>query len=116
METVVVTRSKQVPEMTEFSMLTKEGQREYLKKHFPGATPPGGDPLGNTTRNYAAGMLRDQVRLAHLEKLTDLVETFRRGGDPVTSKRVKEEMQRALIRPHDWQTEALDRSYNNDRR
>lgn len=97
-------------------MLTKAGQAAYLQKQFPGAVAPGPDPLTESTPNYASQMLRDKRRQEHLRKWGEAVETFRATGDLVGSARLKEEMQRALIRSYDWRDERIDRTYNNDRR
>jgi len=112
---VVVTERK-APSMSEFQMLTKAGQAAYLQKQFPGRVLPGGDPLTETAPNYASQSLRDKRRLEHLEKFGEAVTTYRAIGDTAGSKRLKEEMQRALIRSYDWRDERIDRSYNNDRR
>lgn len=115
LERLVVTEAK-APNMGEFQMLTKVGQAAYLQKLFPGAVVPGGDPLTETQPNYASQMLRDKVRQEKLRNLSEAVETYRATGDITGSNRLKEEMQRALIRRYDWRDERLDRSYNNDRR
>lgn len=115
LEAFVVTEKKP-PTMEEFQMLTKAGQAAYLQKQFPGAVAPGPDPLTESTPNYASQMLRDKRRQEHLRKWGEAVETFRATGDLVGSARLKEEMQRALIRSYDWRDERIDRTYNNDRR
>ncbi|MCX6956349.1 MAG: hypothetical protein NTV51_29800 [Verrucomicrobia bacterium] len=112
----VVVMEKKAPTMGEFQMLTKEGQAAYLRKQFPGMVLPGGDPLTEAAPNYASQALRDKRRLEHLAKFGEAVETYRALGDQGGSKRLKEEMQRALIRSYDWRDERLDRSVNNDRR
>ena len=115
MEKVVVIEKK-VPTVGEFQILSKAGQAAYLQKQFPGAVVPGPDPLTEATPNYAAQMLRDKIRLERLRDLEETVDTLRATGDIAASNRLKEEMQRALIRRHDWRDERLDRSYNRDRR
>jgi len=115
LETMVVTEQK-VPAMGEFQMLTMAGQTAYLQKQFPGAVVPGGDPLTDVATNYASQMLRDKRRQEALGKWSEAVTTLRGTGDLAGSKRLKEEMQRALIRTYDWRDERMDRSYNNDRR
>lgn len=102
--------------MSEFQMLTGAGQAAYLKKLFPGAVVPGGDPLTETRPNYASLMLREKGRQQNLHALGEAVETFRATGDQVGSERLHDEMQRTLSRQYDWRDERLDRSYNNDRR
>lgn len=112
----VVVSEKKAPTMGEFQMLTKAGQAAYLQKQFPGAVVPGPDPLTETTPNYASQMLRDKRRLETLRHWGDAVATFRATGDITGSNRLKEEMQRALIRSYDWRDERIDRAYNNGRR
>ena len=112
----VVVNEQKVPTMGEFQMLTKAGQAAYLPKQFPGAVVPGPDPLTESTPNYASQMLRDKRRLEALDKWSETVATLRATGDLAGSKRLNEEMQRALIRTYDWRDERLDRSYNNGRR
>ncbi len=112
----VVVTEKKAPGMEEFQILTKAGQAAYLQKQFPGAVVPGKDPLDESTPNYAAQMLRDRRRLEARSRLGEAVETFRATGDLAGSARLKDEMQRALLRRYDWRDERLDRAYNNDRR
>jgi hypothetical protein len=112
----VVVHEEKAPGMSDFQMLTKAGQAAYLQKQFPGAVVPGGDPLTETRPNYASQMLRDKRRQEHLLNFSEAVATFRATGDVAGSNRLKEEMQRTLIRTHDWRDERIDRSYNNDRR
>lgn len=107
---------KKAPNMEEFQMLTKAGQTAYLQKQFPGAVVPGPDPLTESTPNYASQMLRDKRRQENLRKWGEAVETLRATGDLAGSARLKDEMQRALMRRHDWRDERLDRAHNNDRR
>jgi hypothetical protein len=115
LERVVVTEEK-APGMEEFQMLTKAGQTAYLQKLFPGAVTPLKDPLDESTPNFAAQMLRDKRREESLSKWSETIATFRAVGDVTGSNRLKEEMQRALVRSYDWRDERLDKSYNNGRR
>ncbi len=112
----VIVTEKKAPSMEEFQMLTKTGQAAYLQKQFPGAVVPGPDPLTESTPNYASKMLRDKRRQENLRHWGEAVETFRATDDLAGSARLKEEMQRALMRRYDWRDERLDRAYNNDRR
>lgn len=112
----VIVTEKKTPSMSEFQMLTQAGQRAFLNKEFPGMTVPVGDPLGESTPNYASLALRDKVRQTHIRNLEDTVGLYRFTGDVEGGKKLKEEMQRAVIRSYDWRDERLDRAYNNDRR
>ncbi len=112
----VVVHGSKVPDGSEWQMLSPLGKADYLRKRYPGFVVPGGDPLTESTPNYASQMRRDDVRKENLAAMEDTVEIYRVTGDLKRSKELKEEMQRALIRAYDWRTERLDRAYNNDRR
>jgi len=99
---------------TEWEMLTDKGRADLLKKKYRGSTPPG-DPLSNTVRNYAMLRFRDDKRLDDLKAMNDLADTARAAGDLARQKYLKKEIQRALVRPTDWETESMDKSYNNHR-
>lgn len=99
---------------TPWEMLTDKGRAEYLKKKYPGATPPG-DATSERVPNYGLLMFRDDKRLTDLKGMNDLVETARLTGDRAGEKKLKKEIQRVLIRQPDWQTESMDKSYNSYR-
>lgn len=99
---------------TPWEMLSDKGRADYLKKKYPGATPPG-DALSDRVPNYGLLMFRDDKRLADLKSMNDLVDTASATGDLARQKYLKKEIQRVLIRPNDWQTESMDKSYNNYR-
>lgn len=115
MERVIVQGPK-LPTFGELQLLTKEQRASLLKKRYPGAVVPMGDPLTETVPNYAATMLRDDQRLEKIKGLTDTAELYRLSGDHEGEKKIKLESQRSLIRRSDWRTEGMDRSYNNGRR
>ena len=112
----VIVQGPKLPTFGELQLLTKEQRAALLKKRYPGAVVPMGDPLTETVPNYAATMLRDDQRQEKLKGLTDTAELYRLGGDSEGAKKIKLETQRSLIRRSDWRTEGMDRSYNNGRR
>lgn len=114
---VVVTGSKpNIPKFSDWELLAKSGQSSYLKKHYPGATPSGDDPLTEKVPNYAALMLRDDTRQETIRKLEEVSELYRLSRDSEGDDRLNKEVQRSFIRRSDWRTEGMDKSYNNGRR
>ena len=115
MDQMTVTGAK-LPTFGEWQLLTPAGQAAYLKKHYPGASVPSGDPMIQSVPNYAAAMVRDDTRRENLRQLHDTADLYRLSGDLKGAKQLKLETQRALLRRPDWRTDGLDRSYNNNRR
>lgn len=113
---MVVVGSKKLPTFSEWQLLTKSGQTTFLNKRYPGAVPPGSDPLTEKVPNYAALRLRDETRKETLRNLEDVSALYRLNRDPEGGERLKKEIQRSFIRRSDWRTEGMDKSYNNGRR
>ncbi len=112
----VVVRDAKTPAFDERDLLTAPASVAVLKKRYPGALPPGPDPLHSNLPNYALLMARDDDRLEKIQNLTDLADGFRRAGDFSGSKSLTVEIDRTFVRPSDWQTESLDKSANSYRR
>lgn len=96
---------------TPWDMLSAAGKADYLKKRYRGATMRG-DPLTQSTFNFALMMQHEEVRLQSLKKLDELVEITRLKDDPMENKKLQKEMTRARMRPNDSLTEAMDKSFN----
>jgi hypothetical protein len=112
----VIVQGPKLPTFGELQLLTEEQRASLLKKRYPGAVVPLGDPLTETVPNYAATMLRDDTRQENLRGLQSTAELYRLSGDAEGAKKIKLETQKFLIRRNDWRTEGMDRSYNNGRR
>ena len=110
---VIVTEKR--PPKSGWDMLNENGKGDYLRKHYPGATIPGA-PLTDLIPNYAKVMQKEDQRLVNLKQLEELADMNRATGNTKELKELRNELLDAQIRPHDWQAESMDRSYNNDRR
>jgi hypothetical protein len=97
---------------TEHELANKAGLAALLRKRYPGA----GLPVDSRLPNYGALMLADDERLEHIAELESVAENLLLVGDLKGRKDLKKEISRAFIRGHDWRTESLDRSFNNNRR
>ena len=97
---------------TERELLNKSGLAALLRKLYPGASVPPDSHLPN----YASLILADDERLTHMEELHSVAEMLKTVGDIQAGKDLENEIARAFIRGHDWQTESMDRSANNNRR
>ena len=100
---------------TDWEMLSGHGREEYLKKRYKGATVPGA-ALTESAPNYAMLMHWEDVRLQRLKDLEDITIDSRLAQDPEGTKNLKSEVQRAQFRHNDPLTDAMDKSYNNNRR
>lgn len=96
---------------TEHDLANQAGLTALLRKLYPGAVP-----VGSRLPNYAALMLSDDERLENIAELETTVKNLLVTGDVKASKDLKKEISRAFVRGHDWRTESLDRSFNNNRR
>lgn len=108
----VFVREKRSPQGTAWEMLSDLGKRDFLRKHYGGATLPG-DALTEVVPNYAMQMLRDDRRRAELKELNDTAAILQLKGDPAAQKKLQQEIQQAMKRGFDPKIEAMDRSVNN---
>jgi len=114
LDTMTVTDQRPLA-ATDWDMLSDYGRADYLKKRYKGATVPGA-ALTEAAPNYAMLMHREEVRLRRLKELEDITMDSRLAKDPEGTKRLKMEIQGAQFRRNDPLTEAMDKSYNNNRR
>ncbi len=112
----LVVRDAKAPTFQERETLTRKGLASYLDENYPGARTPGLDPLSKTMSNYALLMLHDDVRVEQITEFTDFAAVLRRTDNSAESKSLEKEIDRTFIRPHDSETEALDKSANAYRR
>ncbi len=111
----MIVTDQRLPAATDWDMLSDYGRADYLKQHYKGATVPGAE-LTESAPNYAMLMHREDVRLQRLKELDDITIDSRLAKDPEGTKKLKSEIQRAQFRRNDPLTEAMDKSYNNNRR
>ena len=103
--------------LSERDFATKSGLSDLLFKRYPGASIRGQDPcfMGKAP-NYAALMFADDERLEHIATLERTADDLQVTGALKSSKALKKEISRTLMRRIDWRTEAMDRSANGGRR
>ena len=112
---VVVYGARQ-PKLSERDLATKLGLANLLLKLYPGASTRGQDPSQQgPTPNYASFMLAEDERLKQMSDLERTVENLRIAGDLKGSKELDDEITRAFFRRHDWRTDSMVRSANNNR-
>jgi hypothetical protein len=102
--------------LTEPEVMSKSGMERLLRKRYPGASFKGQDPYRSVFPNYAALMYREDIRLTQIDEFRRLTDTLKAVGDLSGSKELRKEMQSVFVRHETWQEDAMDRSYNNDRR
>ena len=102
---------------TDLELASKYGLSEILRKRYSGTIIKGQDPrLARFTTNYAAFMLFDDERLAHIAEFQTMADELRVAGDVKLSKDLEKEISRAFMRRADWEAESIDRSANRNRR
>jgi hypothetical protein len=112
----LVVREAKAPTFQERETLTNKGLASYLDESYPGARTPGLDPLSKTMSNYALLMLHDDIRMEQITEFTSFAAVLRRTDNSLESKSLEKEIDRTFIRPHDSETESLDKSANAYRR
>jgi hypothetical protein len=86
---------------------------ELLLKRFPGASFK--DQPAELD-NYARLMARDEVRLARLNQLKEVVNVLQATGDRAGSKELRAEIYQTFLRRPTWREEGMDRTVNRNRR
>ncbi len=102
--------------LPETEVTGKWGLEQLLRSRYPGASFKGQDPYNSMLPNYAALMYRDDRRLAAMEEFGRLVDTLKAMGQVSGSSELLQEMQGTFFRRPTWREEAMDRSYNGNRR
>jgi hypothetical protein len=109
----LVVRPADSPALSEREIYTQSGLDELLLKRFPGAS------FKNQPKeldNYARLMYADEVRLARLNHLKEVVNVLRATGDVAGSKELRAEIYQTFLRRPSWREEAMDRAANRNRR
>jgi hypothetical protein len=102
--------------LPETEVTGKWGLEQLLRSRYPGASFKGQDPDQSMLPNYAALMYRDDKRLAAMEEFGRLVDALKAMGQVSGSSELLQDMQRTFLRRPTWREEAMDRSYNGNRR
>jgi hypothetical protein len=102
--------------LTEPVVTGKSGLEQLLRHRYPGASVKGQDPYQSQLPNYAALMYRDDERLARIKEFEHLADALKAIGEISESRDLLKEMRRTVWRRPTWLEEAMDRSYNNNRR
>jgi hypothetical protein len=102
--------------LTEPVVAGKSGLEQLLRHRYPGASVKGQDPYQSKLPNYAALMYRDDERLARIKEFEHLADALKAIGENSESSDLLKEMRRTAWRRPTWLEDAMDRSYNNNRR
>jgi hypothetical protein len=109
----LVVRPPDAPVLGEREVYTQKSLDELLLKRFPGASFKG-QPA--ELDNYARLMARDEVRLARLNQLKEVVNVLQATGDRAGSKELRAEIYQTFLRRPTWREEGMDRTVNRNRR
>jgi hypothetical protein len=104
------------PLLSEPVVIGKSGLALLLRHQYPGASVKGQDPFQSKLPNYAALMYRDDERLARISEFEHLAAALKAIGKSAESSDLLKEMQRTVWRRPTWLEDAMDRSYNGNRR
>jgi hypothetical protein len=104
------------PLLSEPVVIGKSGLALLLRHQYPGASVKGQDPYQSHIPNYAALMYRDDVRLARIKDFEHLAEALKVIGKISESNDLLKEMHGTVWRRLTPLEEAMDRSYNGNRR
>ena len=101
------------PIFTEREVQTKTGMAELVRKRYPGASFKG---QPEQCPNYARLMYADDERRLRLDDLKTTAAIFKKVSGAAGGDDLADEATATFLRRHDWATESLDRSANNNRR
>ena len=102
--------------LTEPAVTGKSGLEQLLRHRYPGASVKGQDPYRSNLPNYAALMYRDDERLARINEFKHLAGALKAIGEISEGRDLLKEMQQIVWRQPTPLEDAMDRSYNNNRR
>lgn len=92
------------------ALTSKQGMEMFLRKRYRGASFKGQDPYHSHMANYAALQYQDDERVRQ-RKSFEVISESATPDDPL-----REIMDDAFLRRASWLEDAMDRSYNHDRR
>lgn len=101
------------PIFSEREVQTKTGMAELLRKRYPGASFKG---QPEQCPNYARLMYADDERRLRLDDLKTTAAAFHKVSAQAGDDDLDKEISATFLRRHDWATESLDKSANNNRR